>query len=57
MKQSIKDLRFLGETEADAEETLPDWEKRRRRGSEESYPDRTFTDFMERKMRENSRKL
>lgn len=57
MKQSIKDLRFLAETKADAEETLPDWEKRLRREIEERHPDRTFTDFMKKKMREYSRKL
>ena len=56
MKQSIKDLRFLAETKADAEETLPDWEKRLRREIEESHPDRTFTDFMERRMEANSKK-
>lgn len=56
MKQSIKDLRFLAETKADAEETLPDWEKRLRREIEERHPDRTFTDFMERRMEANSKK-
>lgn len=46
----------MAETEADAEETLPDWEKRLRREIEESHPDRTLTDFMERRMEANSKK-
>ena len=46
----------MAETEDDAEEPLPDWEKRLRREIEERHPDRTFTDFMKQRIWENSKK-